>query len=175
MFITGVSPVVLSDMTSGYNVGENIYLEPAFNDLCGFTEAEIAAVLARLAAEGGDWSPPRRWTPMRTFYNGYRFSEDAAAELYNPTLSLYFLKASGRPRASIRAGCSTRIWRWTAASCVYIAELPHGEDLLIAGPATARTGSLIPATGAALRRGGRADARSRISRSWPRCSITSAS
>ncbi len=38
VFITGVSPVVLSDMTSGYNVGENIYLEPAFNDLCGFTE-----------------------------------------------------------------------------------------------------------------------------------------
>ena len=44
-FITGVSPVVLSDMTSGYNVGENIYLADKFNDLCGFTEAEIAAVL----------------------------------------------------------------------------------------------------------------------------------
>ena len=32
-------------MTSGYNVGENIYLTDAFNDLCGFTEAEIAAKL----------------------------------------------------------------------------------------------------------------------------------
>ena len=39
MFITGVSPVVLSDMTSGYNVGEDIYLKAAFSDLCGFTEA----------------------------------------------------------------------------------------------------------------------------------------
>jgi hypothetical protein len=33
VFITGVSPIVLSDMTSGYNVGENIYLEDQFNDL----------------------------------------------------------------------------------------------------------------------------------------------
>ncbi|MEY4717611.1 MAG: hypothetical protein RL563_229, partial [Pseudomonadota bacterium] len=41
VFITGVSPVVLSDMTSGYNVAENIYLLPEFNALCGFTEAEI--------------------------------------------------------------------------------------------------------------------------------------
>ena len=56
VFITGVSPIVLSDMTSGYNVGENIYLKAAFNDLCGFTEAEIAAVLERMAAEGGSWS-----------------------------------------------------------------------------------------------------------------------
>ena len=71
VFITGVSPVVLSDMTSGYNVGENIYLEPAFNDLCGFTEAEIAAVLARLAGEGAAWSPAEALDTMRTFYNGY--------------------------------------------------------------------------------------------------------
>ncbi|MCB1777738.1 MAG: AAA family ATPase, partial [Candidatus Competibacteraceae bacterium] len=49
VFITGVSPVVLSDMTSDYNVGEDIYLDETFNDLCGFTEAEIAAVLERLA------------------------------------------------------------------------------------------------------------------------------
>jgi hypothetical protein len=54
VFITGVSPVVLSDMTSGYNVGESIYLKPEFNDLCGFTESEVGAVLEQLAAEGGD-------------------------------------------------------------------------------------------------------------------------
>jgi len=41
IFITGVSPVVMSDITSGYNIAENIYFDPDFSDLCGFTEKEI--------------------------------------------------------------------------------------------------------------------------------------
>jgi hypothetical protein len=63
VFITGVSPVVLSDMTSGYNVGKDIYLEPEFNDLCGFTEAEVTAVLEQLAPADGAWSVEGRWRP----------------------------------------------------------------------------------------------------------------
>jgi hypothetical protein len=53
---------------------------------------------------------------MRTFYNGYRFSEEATESLYNPTLSLYFLKALARTGAIRPAGCSTRIWPWTATN-----------------------------------------------------------
>jgi hypothetical protein len=40
-FITGVSPVVMSDITSGYNIAKNIYFDQTFNDLCGFNEAEV--------------------------------------------------------------------------------------------------------------------------------------
>ena len=79
-------------MTSGYNVGEDIYLDEAFNDLCGFTEAEIAAVLEHLATEGGAWSDAEALDLMQTFYNGYCFSEEGGERLYNPTLSLYFSK-----------------------------------------------------------------------------------
>jgi hypothetical protein len=39
VFITGVSPVLFNDMTSGYNVATSIYLEPEFNALCGFLES----------------------------------------------------------------------------------------------------------------------------------------
>ncbi len=38
VFITGVSPVVLSDITSGYNIAENIYFSRRLNDLCGFRD-----------------------------------------------------------------------------------------------------------------------------------------
>ncbi|MBM3204061.1 AAA family ATPase, partial [Candidatus Woesearchaeota archaeon] len=55
VFITGVSPVALSDITSGYNVATNIYLEPEFNALCGFTEAEISRILQSLAQEDCRW------------------------------------------------------------------------------------------------------------------------
>ncbi len=130
VFITGVSPIVLSDMTSGYNVGENIYLEDAFNDLCGFTEAEIAAVLDHMTAEGVTWSAAEALDTMRTFYNGYCFSEDAENRLYNPTLSLYFLKHlqnHGRyPRLMLDDNLAM-----DRNKLVYISRLPHGEAVLI--------------------------------------------
>jgi hypothetical protein len=130
VFITGVSPVVLSDMTSGYNVGENIYLEPAFNDLCGFTEAEIAAVLARLAEVGAAWSPAEALNMMRTFYNGYRFSETAVESLYNPTLALYFLKYLANhghyPRRMLDENLAM-----DRNKLVYVSRLPHGESVLV--------------------------------------------
>lgn len=130
VFITGVSPVVLSDITSGYNVGEGIYLKAAFNDLCGFTEAEITALLDRLAADGHAWSAAAALEMMRTFYNGYCFSEDGGACVYNPTLSLYFLKSlqtEGRyPRRLLDENLAM-----DRSKLVYISQLPHGEDLLI--------------------------------------------
>ncbi|KAA6181241.1 AAA family ATPase, partial [Thiohalocapsa marina] len=138
VFITGVSPVVLSDMTSGYNVGKNIYLEPELNALCGFTEAEVGTVLGHLSAEGADgtaaeptaWNPAAALQTMRTFYNGYRFSEDATESVYNPTLSLYFLDALRRhgryPRRMLDENLAM-----DRNKLIYIARLPHGEDLLI--------------------------------------------
>jgi hypothetical protein len=130
VFITGVSPVVLSDMTSGYNVGKDIYLEAEFNDLCGFTETEVTAVLHQLAVEGGDWSPEGALATMRTFYNGYRFSEEASESLYNPTLSLYFLDALCRQGQYPRRMLDENL-AMDRNKLVYIAQLAGGEALLI--------------------------------------------
>ena len=130
VFITGVSPVVLSDMTSGYNVGEDISLEPEFNDLCGFTETEVTAVLEQLAPADGAWSVEEALATMRTFYNGYRFSEEASESLYNPTLSLYFLKALEQrgqyPRRMLDENLAM-----DRNKLIYIAQLPGGEELLV--------------------------------------------
>ena len=130
VFITGVSPVALSDMTSGYNVGEDIYLLAQFNDLCGFTETEVATVLRQLREEGGDWSPEGALATMRTFYNGYRFSEDATESLYNPTLSLYFLKALSQQGQYPRRMLDENL-AMDRNKLIYIAQLPGGEELLI--------------------------------------------
>ena len=131
VFITGVSPVVLSDMTSGYNVAKSVYLNPEFNDLCGFTEPEVITVLERLATESGDWTLNEALATMRTFYNGYRFSEEATESLYNPTLSLYFFEELARrghpPRRLLDENLAMDRGKLT-----YIAGLPQGEALLIA-------------------------------------------
>ena len=40
-FITGVSPVTMDDLTSGFNIGTNYSLAPKFNQMMGFTEEEV--------------------------------------------------------------------------------------------------------------------------------------
>ena len=126
VFITGVSPVVLSDMTSGYNVATSIYLEPEFNTLCGFTEAEIADILEKIAPKLAS----EALDTMRTFYNGYCFCEDADDKIYNPTLSLYFLsrlqKRGKYPSVMLDENLSM-----DRNKLMYISRLPHGEDVLI--------------------------------------------
>ena len=111
LFIAGVSPLVMSDVTSGMNIAENVYLYSELNTLCGFTEKEIGDLLGRLHAEmaaGGEESaarePPWRLgdvrAMLRDWYNGYRFALGAEKRVYNPTLVFYFLKhlqRTGKP------------------------------------------------------------------------------
>jgi len=95
VFITGVSPVVLSDITSGYNIAKNIYLTPQFHDLCGFQELEIQDTLRQITAESDLLinQADEALTMMRAFYNGYCFAlNNKEAFVYNPTLALYFME-----------------------------------------------------------------------------------
>jgi len=94
VFITGVSPVLMTDITSYYNVAIDIYLESEFNDLCGFTENEIKDVVSKIVQDCG-FENDKLMVALRiikTFYDGYRFSFLTEEDIYNPTLALYFLK-----------------------------------------------------------------------------------
>ena len=132
VFITGVSPVVLSDITSGYNVAENIYLLPDFNHLCGFYQEEIAEMVQQVAARCN--LPETKATEalelMRTFYNGYCFSLRTEKRIYNPTLVLYFLKAFQRdceyPRKLLDSNMAM-----DRSKISSIARLPGGQQLVL--------------------------------------------
>lgn len=93
LFITGVSPVVMSDITSGANIFTNIYLDAGFNALCGFTEQEVRR-MAETAVQTCQLEPSATddvMQMMATWYNGFLFSEEGTERLYNPTLVFYFL------------------------------------------------------------------------------------
>ena len=94
MFITGVSPVTMDDVTSGFNIGANISLNPAFNELLGFTEDEVRNTL-RMYSEAGalNQKVDAALDTMREWYNGYRFAKGAANDVYNSDMVLYYLKA----------------------------------------------------------------------------------
>ncbi len=106
LFVTGVSPVTMDDVTSGFNIGANLSLRPQFNAMLGFTEDEVREVL-RIYSEAGALteSPDQALDTMREWYDGYRFSEDAPADVYNTDMVLYYLKESialgGPPRRLI--------------------------------------------------------------------------
>jgi len=131
VFITGVSPVVLSDMTSGYNVVETLSLLPRFNDLCGFTAEELRDALAQVAQRYGFDAArsEEALEVMRAFYNGYSFSLKSSERIYNPTLALYFLK-----RFADNGEYPARLLDDNLAMdrnrIQYVARLPHGPTLI---------------------------------------------
>lgn len=131
IFITGVSPVVMSDITSGYNITEDIYLLPQFNHLCGFTETEIASVLQDVVGTtDGEDKYEEALTLMRTFYNGYAFTYNQAPSVYNPTLALYFLKHLQTYNEYPRRMLDTNL-AMDKNKLAYIAQLPHGPEIIM--------------------------------------------
>ncbi len=93
MFITGVSPVTMDDVTSGFNIGRNISLLPAFNEMLGFTPRDVTDILGYYM-KNGMRLPDRDKTLslMREWYDHYRFSAKAEHEMSNPDMVLYFVR-----------------------------------------------------------------------------------
>jgi hypothetical protein len=132
VFITGISPVVLSDMSSGYNVAESIYFRHEFNDLCGFLESEIVQVLTQVANECDfpDEKVQQAIFLMRTFYNGYLFSKSKPKLIYNPTLALYFLKEFQQD-CQFPDDLLDDNLAMDRGKLTYISDLPYGEQVIV--------------------------------------------
>lgn len=98
LFITGVSPVTMDDVTSGFNIGSNISLDERFNDMIGFTTAEVGTLLNYYHANGALLLDiEQSMAIMESWYNHYRFSPEVEHYLFNSDMVLYFLdKAQGR-------------------------------------------------------------------------------
>jgi len=94
MFITGVSPVTMDDVTSGFNIGRNISLNPAFNELLGFTEQDVINILKYYSDNSGSFQEQEKLLSlMKEWYDHYRFSEDTHETLFNTDMVLYFVKS----------------------------------------------------------------------------------
>ena len=95
LFITGVSPVTMDDVTSGFNIGTNISFDAAYNQMVGFTDKEVGD-LVRMYGELGvlEREQGAAMAVMREWYNGYRFAKSAVDDLYNTDMVLYYLKHS---------------------------------------------------------------------------------
>lgn len=92
LFITGVSPVTMDDVMSGFNIGTNISIDSQFNEMIGFTEAEVQTLLNAYQSYGRlPLGVEASLQLMQIWYNNYRFGQRATTSMYNSDMVLYFL------------------------------------------------------------------------------------
>ena len=94
LFVTGVSPVTMDDLTSGFNIASNYTADPRFNALVGFSEAEVRQMLEYYSHHHAyNHTVDELIEIMKPWYDNYCFSEDSLDEppMYNSDMVLYFL------------------------------------------------------------------------------------
>jgi hypothetical protein len=87
-FATGVSPLTVDAMTSGFNISTSISLELDFHDLMGFKREEVAFILQQVGATAENI--PAIITDLKEWYDGYLFNKEAEERLYNSDMIMYF-------------------------------------------------------------------------------------
>ncbi len=87
LFITGVSPVTMDDVTSGFNIGTNIALWPQFTDLTGFRHDDIHAIAQYYAPLCG-FDADKAEQVCFDWFDNYRFGGPDAPPVANTTLVL---------------------------------------------------------------------------------------
>jgi len=92
LFITGVSPVTMDDLTSGFNIGTNVSLNKKINEFMGFTESEALEIL-RYYHDAGQLTLDLSFCMdiMKRWYHNYRFTEKSQNVLFNSDMVLYFV------------------------------------------------------------------------------------
>ena len=94
VFVTGVSPVTMDDLTSGFNIGTNYSLAPEFNEMVGFTEEEVREMLAYYSSVlPFHHSVDELIEVMKPWYDNYCFatSECGKDTICNPAMVLDFM------------------------------------------------------------------------------------
>jgi hypothetical protein len=93
VFITGILPITISDMNSGFNIAEWITHEEEFINMLGLTEEELFGLLNEIYNNNPDITLPMNEVQsfLKRYYNGYYFSKEAAP-VYNPMMVLSCLK-----------------------------------------------------------------------------------
>ena len=98
IFMTGVCPVTLDDLTSGFNIGWHISTKPAFNQMLGFSTEDVREMFEYFKSTGRvrpDCDVASVIANMKPWYDNYCFSEDALltqSKVFNCDMVLYYLR-----------------------------------------------------------------------------------
>jgi hypothetical protein len=149
MFLTGVTPILLNDVTSGDNIKTDIHILPHYADLCGFTDNEIKQ-LVQIFADSLETRPllliskessvfpngKAAWVDaiyqlMVNLYDGYMFSPYIKKRIYNPTLVMYLFKQLEQLDGQLPQTLLDHNLLADTGRIEYIANLPGGTELIM--------------------------------------------
>jgi hypothetical protein len=106
IFITGISPMMLNDLTSGFNMATDYSLFPKYNEMFGFTREEVEWLMQETGVDKNLIK-----VDMEAYYNGYMFNEYGENKVYNSQMILYLfnqiLQLGGQPRQIIDTNLQT--------------------------------------------------------------------
>lgn len=108
IFMMGVSPVTLDDVTSGFNIGWNISIKPEFDEMLGFSTTDVVEMFTYYKEHGSipvDSDIDAIVNDMKPWYDNYCFAEEALkmkTRMFNCDMVLYYL------RNYMDNGCSPR-------------------------------------------------------------------
>ena len=89
IFITGVAPITLDSLTSGFNILKDITRDVEFNEMIGFRKEELVTLMN---AQGIDKQKQKTLLPvLKENYDGYKFSIKATEKIYNSNMCLFLL------------------------------------------------------------------------------------
>ncbi|MCP4348839.1 MAG: AAA family ATPase [Desulfobacterales bacterium] len=95
IFITGILPIAIDDLASGFNIATFVTLDPEFENMVGFTQAEADALLDEVYKDY-EIDPSTRnevGAVIKNHYNGYIFINPENGAVYNSTILMYFLNS----------------------------------------------------------------------------------
>jgi len=106
LFITGVSPITMDDVTSGFNIGRNICLLDSINELLGLRSEEVRQIIKYYQDHGKikEGEEDLHYNLMSDWYNNYKFSDFEGQRVFNTDMVLYYISdliELGRPSKSM--------------------------------------------------------------------------
>lgn len=87
-FATGVMPVTLDNLTSGFNIATKLSTDPDFTSMIGFTHEEVRQIVEEVVPIE---DVEKVYNDLKENYDGYRFSDDSEEKTFNSTLVMYYL------------------------------------------------------------------------------------
>ena len=102
MFITGVTPITLDSLSSGFNIVKHITYNEEFNALAGFTQEEVNYSLEQSIFKVCDTIDKKQLLEkLKRWYNGYLFNIKSTERIYNATLVNYFISEYDKKRCEM--------------------------------------------------------------------------
>ncbi len=96
ILMMGVSPVTVNDLNSGYNIGTNLSMDPAFNMMLGLSEVEVNEMIEYYREAGLIKAPTEQLiADMKPWYDNYCFAKDCLdtdPKMFNTDMVIYYMR-----------------------------------------------------------------------------------